>query len=297
MNAGKGSVGVVGLGIMGGAIARNLAGAGWRVVGYDIDAQKCKELAAAGVAIAPDAGAVAKETPTILTSLPKPSALDATVAAIAEAGVPRRIVVELSTFALDDKARAESLLRAAGHVLLDCPLSGTGAQAKTRDLVIYASGDSQSINALAPLFGDFARASHDLGAFGNGSRMKYVANLLVAIYNVASAEAMVLGMKAGLEPARVFELVRSGAGNSRVFELRGPMMAENRYDGDNVTMRISTWQKDMAVIGAFAQSVSAPTPLFSATEAIYNAAMSTGHAGHDTAAVCAVLEAMAGIHR
>jgi putative dehydrogenase len=108
---------------------------------------------------------------------------------------------------------------------------------------------------------------------------------------------MVLGMKAGLEPRQVFELVRSGAGNSRVFELRGPMMAENRYDGDNVTMRISTWQKDMAVIGAFAQSVSAPTPLFSATEAIYNAAMSTGHAGHDTAAVCAVLEAMAGIHR
>jgi 3-hydroxyisobutyrate dehydrogenase-like beta-hydroxyacid dehydrogenase len=297
MNARKGSVGVIGLGIIGGAIARNLAGAGWRVVGYDIDAAKCEELAAVGVAIARDAGAVAAEAPTILTSLPKPSALDLTVAAIAEAGVTRRVVVELSTFALEDKARAESLLRAAGHVLLDCPLSGTGAQAKTRDLVIYASGDSQSINALAPLFGDFARATHDLGAFGNGSRMKYVANLLVAIYNVASAEAMVLGMKAGLEPARVFELVRSGAGNSRVFELRGPMMAENRYDGDNVTMRISTWQKDMAVIGAFAQSVGAPTPLFSATEAIYNAAMSTGHGDHDTAAVCAVLETMAGIRR
>jgi 3-hydroxyisobutyrate dehydrogenase-like beta-hydroxyacid dehydrogenase len=297
MNASKGTVGVIGLGIMGGAIARNLAAAGWRVVGYDIDAAQCRQSAAAGVAIASDAAAVAKEAPTILTSLPKPSALEATVKAIADAGVPRRVVVELSTFALGDKMRAESALRAAGHVLLDCPLSGTGAQARTRDLVVYASGDSQSINALAPLFADFARATHDLGAFGNGSRMKYVANLLVAIYNVASAEAMVLGIKAGLEPHRVFELVRSGAGNSRVFELRGPMMAENRYDGDNVTMRISTWQKDMAVIGEFAQSVGAPTPLFCATEAIYNAAMSTGHAGHDTAAVCAVLEAMAGIKR
>jgi putative dehydrogenase len=297
MNAKKGAVGVIGLGIMGGAIARNLAAAGWRVVGYDVDAAQCRQSAAAGVAIAADAAAVAKEVPTILTSLPKPSALDSTVEAIADAGVPRRVVVELSTFALEDKARAESVLRGAGHVLLDCPLSGTGAQAKTKDLVIYASGDSQSINALAPLFADFARLTHDLGAFGNGSRMKYVANLLVAIYNVASAEAMVLGMKAGLDPRHVFELVRSGAGNSRVFELRGPMMAENRYDGDNVTMRISTWQKDMAVIGEFAQSVGAPTPLFSATEAIYNAAMSTGHAGHDTAAVCAVLEAMAGIRR
>jgi putative dehydrogenase len=297
MNASKGVVGVIGLGIMGGAIARNLAAAGWRVVGHDIEPAKCKELAAAGVAIADGAAAVAKAAPTILTSLPKPAALAATVEAIAEAGAPRRIVVELSTFALDDKAKAEGVLRTAGHVLLDCPLSGTGAQAKTKDLVIYASGDSQSINALAPLFADFARLTHDLGAFGNGSRMKYVANLLVAIYNVASAEAMVLGMKAGLEPRQVFDLVRSGAGNSRVFELRGPMMAENRYDGDNVTMRISTWQKDMAVIGEFAQSVGAPTPLFSATEAIYNAAMSTGHGGHDTAAVCAVLEAMAGIRR
>jgi 3-hydroxyisobutyrate dehydrogenase-like beta-hydroxyacid dehydrogenase len=297
MDGNKGAVGVVGLGIMGGAIARNLASAGWRVVGYDVDAAKCRELAGAGVAIESDAAAVAREAPTILTSLPKPSALASTVQAITAAGVPRRIVVELSTFALDDKAQAERVLREAGHVLLDCPLSGTGAQAKTKDLVVYASGDSQSIDALAPLFGDFARATHDLGAFGNGSRMKYVANLLVAIYNVASAEAMVLGMKAGLAPGQVFDLVRSGAGNSRVFELRGPMMAENRYDGDNVTMRISTWQKDMAVIGEFAQSVGAPTPLFSATEAIYNAAMSTGHAGHDTAAVCAVLEAMAGIRR
>ena len=297
MNASKGAVGVIGLGIMGGAIARNLAAAGWRVVGYDIDAAKCRELAAAGVTIVADAGAVANDVPTILTSLPKPSALESTVRAIADAGVRRRIVVEMSTFALDDKAHAERVLREAGHVLLDCPLSGTGAQARTRDLVVYASGDSQSINALAPLFAGFARATHDLGAFGNGSRMKYVANLLVAIYNVASAEAMELGQKAGLEPRPVFDLVRSGAGNSRVFELRGPMMADNRYDGDNVTMRISTWQKDMAVIGEFAQSVGAPTPLFSATEAIYNAAMSTGHAGHDTAAVCAVLEAMAGIRR
>jgi 3-hydroxyisobutyrate dehydrogenase-like beta-hydroxyacid dehydrogenase len=127
--------------------------------------------------------------------------------------------------------------------------------------------------------------------------MKFVANLLVAIHNVASAEAMVLGMKAGLDPRKVFELATSGAGTSRVFELRGPMMADNSYDGENVTMKISTWQKDMSVIGDFAQSVGAPTPLFSATEAIYNAAMATGHAAHDTAAVCAVLESMAGISR
>ena len=297
MNDDKGSVGIIGLGIMGGAIARNLAAAGRRVVGYDLDSARCTEAAAAGVTIAKDAVAVAREASTILTSLPKPAALIATAQAIADTGLPRRIVAELSTFALDDKNNAERILREGGHVLLDCPLSGTGSQAKVKDLVVYASGDAQSINALAPLFADFGRATHDLGAFGNGTRMKFVANLLVAIHNVASAEAMVLGMKAGLDPRQVFELATSGAGTSRVLELRGPMMAANSYAGENLTMRIATWQKDMSVIGDFAQSIGAPTPLFSATEAIYNAALSTGHGEHDTASVCAVLEWMAGIQR
>ena len=148
-----------------------------------------------------------------------------------------------------------------------------------------------------PLFDDFGRKTHDLGAFGNGMKMKFVANLLVAIHNVASAEAMVLGMKAGLDPHQLYELVMSGAGNSRVFELRAGMMADNRYDGDNVTMKVSIWQKDMKVIGDYAQRIGVPTPTFSACEPVYNAAMSTGHAGDDTASVCAVLEAMAGLRR
>ena len=215
--------------------------------------------------------------------------------AIVAAKLPHRIVAELSTFSLDDKAEAEEQLRAAGHTMLDCPLSGTGSQARTKDLVVYASGDAQAINGLMPLFADFSRQAHDLGAFGNGMKMKFVANLLVAIHNVASAEAMVLGMKAGLDPAQIFKLIQSGAGNSRVFELRAPMMVEDRYDGDNLTMRVSTWQKDMKVIGEYAASVGCPTPLFSASEPIYRAALSTGHADEDTGSVCAVLEAMAGI--
>jgi 3-hydroxyisobutyrate dehydrogenase-like beta-hydroxyacid dehydrogenase len=125
--------------------------------------------------------------------------------------------------------------------------------------------------------------------------MKYVANLLVAIHNVASAEAMVLGLKAGLPAQSIYDLVKTGAGNSRVFELRGPMMVADRY-GDP-TMTVAVWQKDMDVIGSFAQALGAPTPLFSATLPIYAAAMSGGHGGEDTAAVCAVLEAMAGVKR
>ena len=106
---------------------------------------------------------------------------------------------------------------------------------------------------------------------------------------------MVLGMKSGLDPHQIVRLVTSGAGNSRVFELRAPMMADNSYD--EATMKVSVWQKDMAIIGSFAASLGVPTPLMSACIPIYNSAMATGHAQQDTAAVCAVLESMAGIER
>jgi 3-hydroxyisobutyrate dehydrogenase-like beta-hydroxyacid dehydrogenase len=291
----KGKVGVVGLGIMGGAFAQNLVAAGWRVVGYDVDPARRRAMARAGVEIAGDVKTLAAAAPTIVTSLPKPAALEATVKAIIDARVRPLVIVEASTFTIDDKVRAERALRKAGHVMLDCPVSGTGAQARTKDLVVYASGDSKAIRKLRPLFAGFTRAMHDLGAFGNGSRMKFVANLLVAINNVASAEAMVLGLKAGLDPQTVFDMVTAGVGNSRVFELRAPMMVKDRYD--DVTMKVSVWQKDMAVIGEFAKQIGVSTPMFDATVPVYKKAMTSGHAEHDTAAVCAVLEKMAGVKR
>jgi 3-hydroxyisobutyrate dehydrogenase-like beta-hydroxyacid dehydrogenase len=291
----KGAVGIIGLGIMGGAFAENLVSAGWRVVGYDIAPERRRALARLGVEIAADAADVARKTRTIITSLPKPAALAATVKEIAKAKVPRRVIVEASTFTLEDKSAAEAALRKAGHVMLDCPMSGTGAQAKVRDLVVYASGAAAEIKRLRPMFAAFTRAVHNVGPFGNGSRMKYVANLLVAIHNVASAEAMVLGMKAGLPPQLIYDLIKTGAGNSRIFELRAPMMVRDRYD--NPTMKISVWQKDMDVIGGYARNIGAPTPMFDASEAIYNKALKAGHGAEDTAAVCAVLEEMAGVKR
>jgi 3-hydroxyisobutyrate dehydrogenase-like beta-hydroxyacid dehydrogenase len=291
----KGAVGIVGLGIMGGAFAENLLAAGWRVIGYDIAPGRRRALARLGTEIAADAGEVARKARVIITSLPRPSALIATVAAIAKAGVPRRVVVEASTFTLEDKAEAAAALRKAGHGMLDCPVSGTGAQAKVKDLVIYASGGSAEIKRLRPLFAGFSRAVYDLGAFGNGSRMKYVANLLVAIHNVASAEAMVLGIKAGLPPQRIYELIKTGAGNSRVFELRAPMMVKNAYD--DATMKISVWQKDMDVIGGYARKIRVPTPMFDASATVYRRALKSGLGAEDTAAVCAVLEKMAGVKR
>ena len=291
----KGVVGVIGLGIMGGSFAQNLVDAGWHVVGYDIAPERRRAMARAGVEIAADAAEVAHKAKTIITSLPSPKALAATVKTIVGARVSRRVIVEASTFTIEDKTSAETALRKAGHVMLDCPMSGTGAQAKVRDLVVYASGSSAEIKKLKPVFAGFTRAVYDVGPFGNGSRMKYVANLLVAIHNVASAEAMVLGIKSGLPPQLIFDLIKSGAGNSRVFELRAPMMVKNDYD--DVTMKISVWQKDMDVIGGFARKIGVPTPMFDASSTIYTKARKSGHDHQDTAAVCAVLEKMAGVKR
>ncbi|HLA20078.1 MAG TPA: NAD(P)-dependent oxidoreductase [Pseudolabrys sp.] len=291
----KGTVGMIGLGIMGGAFAKNLAAAGWRVVGYDISAARRREAERAGVEIARNAAEVAASAPTVLTSLPKPQALMETVRAIAAAKLKRVVIVEMSTFAIADKEKAERVAAKAGHVMLDCPVSGTGSQARERDLVFYASGDSATIKRLRPMFEAFGRHVYDVGAFGNGCKIKYVANLLVAINNVASAEAMVLGMKAGLPPQLIYELVKAGAGNSRVFELRAPMMVKGNYK--DVTMKIDVWDKDMRVIDGYARKIKVPTPMFDATKSLYIKAMKSGFGAQDTAAVCAVLEKMAKVKR
>ncbi|WP_291714613.1 NAD(P)-dependent oxidoreductase [Bradyrhizobium sp.] len=281
------TVGIVGLGIMGGAIARNLVDRGWRVLGFDVDTDRRSELGREGVAIVQGVAEIASESPIIMTTLPTPEAVENVAHAIASSGQSRRIVVELSTLSLADKLNFEAILGKAGHLPLDCPLSGTGAQAKLRDLVVYASGDSAAIAKCTALFADFAKQSADLGRFGNGSRMKFIANHLVAINNVAAAEAMVLAECAGLNPKAVVELIGPGAGGSRMFQLRAPMMVDRVYQP--ATMRVSTWKKDMAIIADFADGVGCATPLFTLTQGIYSQALAMGLGDQDTASVFEVL--------
>jgi 3-hydroxyisobutyrate dehydrogenase-like beta-hydroxyacid dehydrogenase len=285
-------VGIIGLGIMGGAMAANLVERGWTVVGFDIDERRRSELAAVGVRAVESVAAVAAQAPILITSLPSPIAAEAVAREIAASGASQRIVAETSTLALADKLAIEAILSGAGHIPLDCPLSGTGAQARNRDLIVYASGDSAAIQQCIPLFTDFAKQSADLGAYGNGSKMKFIANHLVAIHNVAAAEAMVLARKAGLDLGQVVEMVGPGAGGSRMFQMRAPMMAEGRYEPP--TMRVATWKKDMEIIAAFAQGLGCPTPLFTRTEPVYSKALQMGLGDLDTAAVCIVLEEEAG---
>jgi 3-hydroxyisobutyrate dehydrogenase-like beta-hydroxyacid dehydrogenase len=161
--------------------------------------------------------------------------------------------------------------------------------------VVYGSGDRKSFEKTTAVLNGFARSHHYLGEFGNGSKMKYVANLLVAIHNVAAAEAFVLGMKAGLDPKTLYEVIGDGAGSSRMFQVRGPQMVAGRYD--EATMKVAVWQKDMKIIGEYATKLGVPTALFNASAAIYTAAMAQGFDQQDTASVCAVLEGMARLRR
>lgn len=288
-------VGIVGLGAMGGSIIRNIAASQRQAFGFDIDAAKIDEMTAEGIEVKSSVAALAEQVPVLITSLPNPKAVIAVASEIAASNAKNLIVIEASTLTLEDKFEFQRILAEAGHTAVDCTLSGTGAQAKVGDLAVYASGDNEIVESLRPLFSSFTRQMHYVGDYGNGSKMKYVANLLVAIHNVASAEAMVLGMKAGLDPHDIVELVKSGVGNSRIFELRAPLMADNNYQPAQST--IAMWQKDLSVINDYVNKIGCAAPLFTATMPVYAAAYAHGHLEDDAASVCDALEIMSGIER
>lgn len=289
------TAGIIGLGIMGGAMARNLKAAGWDVFGFDTAQDRRDALSADGINIAQNTAELVSKTRYIVTSLPNAQALMITAQAIADSEAKNCIIAEVSTLSLADKAAARDILEQAGHILLDCPVSGTGAQARAKDLVVYASGAPEAIEEMIPLFDCIGRETHNVGAFGDGSRMKFIANHLVTINNVATAEAIVLAMKAGLDPHKVVEVVGSGIGTSRIFNVRAPFMADNSYQPP--TAHLSIADKDISIISKFIEELHCPTPMFNASKPIYAAAMAHGHAKDDPAAVCAILEEMAGIKR
>lgn len=292
------TIGVVGLGIMGSAYAKNLAAGGFDVVGYDIDETRFAALGNAPVIRAASPADVAAKADMLITSLPNPAALLAVVGGeegIARAGRPV-VVADTCTLALADKETARATLESGGVTMLDCPVSGTGAQAATGDLVVFGSGEEAAFERLRPAFEAMGRVVHYLGAFGNGSRMKYVANLLVAIHNVSAGEAIAFALKAGIAPKTVYEVLSGSAASSRIFDVRGPMMVEGVYDRTvSATQRMM--QKDIGVISQFARSIDCPTPLFSLAADIHAAAMGQGFEMADTASVCAVMERLAGAKR
>lgn len=284
------TLGFVGLGIMGTAMSNNLLDAGFEVCGFDPSDVARRKLKKAGGHACASAAEVAQRAEVVITSLPHAQALMTAAGALAATGRKGQVVIETSTLDIEDKLAARSLLKAAGIVLLDCPLSGTGAQAVHKDLSVYSSGPAKAVRRLQPVFDGFSKANYYLGAFGNGMRMKLMANLLVAIHNVSTAEVLLFGQRMGIAPELAVRVLADGAGGSRMLQVRGPVMAQQTWA--DATMKVGVWQKDMKLIHAALAATHTPAPLFAATEPVYNAAMAAGHAEHDTAAVYDVLRRM-----
>ncbi len=288
-------IGIVGLGIMGSAYAKNLSAAGWEIIGFDIDETRFDALGNARVIRAVSPADVASKVDRIITSLPNPAALAAVAQEIAGSGHPV-IVADTCTLKMSDKLAARDVFEKAGMTLLDTPVSGTGHQAATGDLVVFGSGDKDSFEKIRPAFENMGRLVHYLGEFGNGSKMKFVANLLVAIHNVSSAEAITFGMKAGIDAQTVYDVISTSAGTSRMFEIRGPMMVEGIYDHD-VSATNKLMQKDLSAILDYASQIACPTPMLNLAADMHLSAVAQGFEFEDTASVCAVTDRRAGIER
>jgi L-threonate 2-dehydrogenase len=294
----RGRIGQVGLGIMGGAFARHLRAANFDVTGFDPDRTRTAALKKLGGRPERSAAAVARANTVLITSLPSIAAVEnAFFGATGILGGASRgtIVIETSTLPLDVKLALRDRCARSGVIVLDCPISGTGAQAAVKDISVYASGPASTVDKCRDVFGGFARSMHYCGEFGNGSKLKFIANLLVTIHNLSTAEAIVLGRRSGLDLALVYDVIRDGAGTSRMFEVRAPLMIANDYSA--ATMKVDVYQKDIDIISAYASGLHCPTPLFEASKAFYSGAYAQGYAKEDTAAICAVLEQMAGMPR
>jgi putative dehydrogenase len=293
---GRGTVGQIGLGIMGGAFARHLLQAGFRVVGYDVSASAGRALARLGGLTARSCAEVAARARVIITSLPSPAAMEEAYfggSGIAAGARPGPNVFEASTMTLELKESLRRRLARRKVILLDCPISGTGEQAAARDIAIYASGDRRAFNRCRKVLDGFSRSTYYCGEFGAGSKLKFVANLLVTIHNLSTAEAMVVGEKAGIDLGLLYRVIGDGAGSSRMFQVRGPMMVRGRYLPPHMKSKI--YQKDIDIIRAFVRRLKCPTPLFDSSIPYYTAALRQGWALHDTAAIHSVLRKRAGL--
>lgn len=279
-------VGIVGLGVMGGAIARNLLRAGVAVIGHDTDGARADAFATAGGSRASSAREVAERAEIVLLLLPSSAALDAVtegpdgLAGTVRAGTT---VIEMSTLRLLDKEALRGRLEPHGADVLDCPISGTGVQAERGDIIVYASGTEAAIERCRPVLDLVSREVINVGPFGTGSRLKYIANHLVAIHIAAAGEALALARNAGVDPAFAIRVLSAGAGTSRMLEIRGPMMAARKYSPPSMTIRL--FQKDLRIITEFAESCGVPVPLLATASQLFAEALNEELGELDTASV------------
>ncbi len=292
-------VGVIGLGPMGGNIANNLLQKQFHVVGFDLLADRMAALDEAGLTRATNPADVAAQADVLITSLPNAGALDAVINGddgVLATDKPGQILIECSTLAVDQKIHAATQMAAKGKVLLDSPISATPAMFAKGMASVHVSGENSAYDTCVPIFEGFAASNFYVGEVGNGSKMKILANYLVHVHITAAAECMVLGEKAGLDPQQIYEVISQSAGTSRMFDIRGKMMANSDYREGGGTM-FDVYEKDAGIITEFAASVKAPIDLYVVSRQRMNSAIAQGLGHLDTSAVCKAIENAAGVDR
>ncbi|GIS86568.1 MAG: 2-hydroxy-3-oxopropionate reductase [Gammaproteobacteria bacterium] len=283
-------IGLIGLGIIGSSILRNIHDSEFSPIGFDIDQKIIDTLNHEGLNTSSSLKEIIDQSSIIITSLPNNKALDETIDLIIQQDNRKvELLIETSTLSLECKIKNQERLNAINVDILDCPISGTGRQAENKDIVMYASGLKESYEMALPVLETFSRESFFLGDFGNATKVKLIANLLVSIHNVASAEAIRLGEKSGLDLNELYKVISSGAATSKIFELRAPMMIAKDYSP--ASMKMNVWKKDMELIRDMLDNHEIDSPLFKMTEQLYKKAEELDLNELDTASVMEVLRA------
>jgi 3-hydroxyisobutyrate dehydrogenase-like beta-hydroxyacid dehydrogenase len=285
------TVGLIGIGKIGLPVADNLIKSGYRVVGYR--RSSLDEFAKIGGVPARSAADVGAQADVVLTCLPSTEALDDVVhgaGGLIHSARPGQIVAELGSHPVPDKKRQIAHLAERGVTFIDGEVSGTPGMVAARKAVVYLAGDAHACKKLEAVVAGFTDSCLYFGEFGAASRVKLINNLLVAINIAATAEAMALGLKAGVDVPLMIKAIATGSGGSTQFAIRAPWMAERRFTP--VQGSAGTLAHYFDMIADFAASVGAVTPLLDCVVPLYRRCVEMGLGDKDVAVMVDVLSAL-----
>ncbi|MSO80723.1 MAG: NAD(P)-dependent oxidoreductase [Alphaproteobacteria bacterium] len=290
------TVGIVGLGAMGGGIALTLRKNGFPVIGFDLRDELMSELEAAGGSRGKSPRDVAERSDVVILSMPNAEAFHAVSTGqggLGECGRKDLVVADTSTLYITDKVAAAARLKALGITLLDCTVSGTRLTVLEGNLVLFASGDEAAAKNMAPVFGGFTRNNTYVGEFGNASKIKYVINLLVCINDAATGEALAYATKMGLDPKLTYKLVSDSFATSKIFDQRGKLAVEGDFTSSRGFYGLA--EKDAKIIGSEAANCHAHVPIFAAALQMHEMGVATGFGKLDTASLYEVYKIACGL--
>jgi 3-hydroxyisobutyrate dehydrogenase-like beta-hydroxyacid dehydrogenase len=287
-----GKVGFVGLGAMGGPMARNLLKAGVTLVVHDIDARKVQALSEAGAEVAHSPEAVAKQCARSICMVETTTQAEEVISGFAHGAARGHTIICMSTVDVTALQRVGAVLADQGIALVDAPVSGgtTGAAAGTLSVIV--GGPAESFAACEDLFRVMGTNVFHMGGLGSGLAMKLINNMLLQVQVVAIAEGMVLGTKAGLDPARIIDVLRVSTGQSVAVERSGTRMVARDFSPSGTT-DISF--KDQELETALAKALGVPMLLANVTQQFYQMARAAGYGKEDGSSVVKVIEKLAGV--